>query len=332
MKTLSEFILKKQEPSLYPFLKIIESKNKSIEQVFSLFSCIHKVTDNLASTQRITKEMLYDFAMERTKYIEIRTTPRKTKNYTKEEYVESIIDTISDYKKENPNHFIKINLILSVNRTENLDNAYETVELIEKYKNKGVIGIDFSGNPIGGSFSQFLGPFELARKKKIKTTIHFAEMEDEKDSLEILKFKPDRLGHACCMEPNVQEEFFKSKIPIEICLTSNLRGENPKSPKQFNQHILLKVFQSQHPFTLCVSFITNDQTDDLEIFQTNLTQEYEKVQKGLGLSDEDLFSISRQSIEYIFDNEEVKKKLHQEYDTWKMILERQFDCQFNVKS
>lgn len=254
MKTLSEFILKKQEPSLYPFLKIIESKNKTIEQVFSLFSCIHQVTDDIPSIQRITKEMLYDFAMDRTKYLEIRTTPKKTKKFDKIEYIESILDTMNEYKKENPSHYVKNNLILSVNRSENIDHAYETVELIEKYKNKGLIGIDFSGNPISGDFSQFHGPFELARKKKIKTTIHFAEMENEKDSLDILRFKPDRLGHACCMEPNVEEEFFKSKIPIEICLTSNLTGKHPKSPKQFDEHILVKVVKNKYPFTICVSF------------------------------------------------------------------------------
>lgn len=62
-----------------------------------------------------------------------------------------------------------------------------------------VVGIDFSGNPTVNSFADFRDVFESARDAGLRTCVHFAEVDDEDDTNEVLSFGPDRVGHACHM-------------------------------------------------------------------------------------------------------------------------------------
>ena len=41
------------------------------------------------------------------------------------------------------------------------------------------------------------------------------------DTLKLLSFKPDRLGHATFLNDEAQAIVIKEKIAIEICMTSN---------------------------------------------------------------------------------------------------------------
>lgn len=42
------------------------------------------------------------------------------------------------------------------------------------------------------------------------------------ETLTLLSFKPDRLGHATFLNDEAQEIVVREETPIEICLTSNL--------------------------------------------------------------------------------------------------------------
>ena len=42
------------------------------------------------------------------------------------------------------------------------------------------------------------------------------------DTLKLLSFKPDRLGHASYLNDEAQEFVIREKMAIEICLSSNL--------------------------------------------------------------------------------------------------------------
>lgn len=42
------------------------------------------------------------------------------------------------------------------------------------------------------------------------------------DTFKLLSFKPDRLGHATFLNNEAKAIVIKEKIPVEICLTSNL--------------------------------------------------------------------------------------------------------------
>lgn len=47
-------------------------------------------------------------------------------------------------------------------------------------------------------------------------------MNTAADTLKLLSFKPDRLGHATFLNEEAKELVLREKIPIELCLSSNL--------------------------------------------------------------------------------------------------------------
>ncbi len=106
-------------------------------------------------------------------------------------------------------HFIDAALLVSIDRSNAVEDARETLAVVAELKREGrcVCGLDFSGNPFSKKFGAFKDVFENARDvHNIGTAIHFAETSDVEDAQAILDFKPDRYvgcsvlidGFVCC--------------------------------------------------------------------------------------------------------------------------------------
>lgn len=67
-------------------------------------------------------------------------------------------------------------LLLSIDRRETAEQAWQTVRLAAKYKDRGVVGIDLSGNPTVGQLDTWLPALRWARTQGLKLTLHAAEV------------------------------------------------------------------------------------------------------------------------------------------------------------
>jgi adenosine deaminase len=129
-----------------------------------------------------------------------------------------------------------VRLILSINRTDPEDIADDIVNLAIEYKAKSttvpIIGIDICGNPLGCGISHLVSKVKKAKAAGLKFVCHFAEVENtpEPDELTtLLDLRPDRIGHATYIPESMMLEIISRKIPIEICLTSNILCKTVKS-------------------------------------------------------------------------------------------------------
>ena len=123
--------------------------------------------------------MIEDFANESVIYLEIRTTPREILGQmTKRSYVETVLDAINT----SPLKTITVKLLLSINRSETSEQALETAKLAVEFKDKGVVGIDLSGNPTVGDYSTFVSALELAKSNGLKRSIHVAEVNNPQET------------------------------------------------------------------------------------------------------------------------------------------------------
>ena len=67
------------------------------------------------------------------------------------------------------------------------------------------------------------------------------QVDNFAETQRILDFRPDRLGHMCCLTPDLLHELKDSRIPVELCLSSNVIT---KSVKGFPDHHFLPFFKA----------------------------------------------------------------------------------------
>lgn len=307
-KTLKE--LQASHESIQDFLKlnVLElGPSRTLEECFEIFKIAHSVTNNAKAVTKATEDVIAEFSEDGVIYLELRTTPRKEPGMTKEQYVNAVIEGIRNCKIGVPK--IKVKLILSLDRKQDITEAKDTVSLALKYNKEYpdiVVAIDVSGDPTKGSWFKTLLTAEIRNNESnnLKLTVHCAEVPNEKEVLDILNFKPDRLGHGTCINPEtggsqiLWDKLVEQKIFVECCLTSNVKT---KTIKYYQSHHLKQFLITDHPFTLC--------TDDKGVFSTSLSQEFQIAAEVFGLTKHDLWKICLNTIEYTFCSEKEKQEL-----------------------
>ena len=99
------------------------------------------------------------------------------------------------------------------------------------------------------------------------------------------------------------EELAYRQIPVEICITSNLRTGVCKSAAE---HPVKSYFDQGLMVTL--------NTDDPALFGTSLAREYQLAQQTFGFTDEHLRELARNSFEASFLPAEKKLELLSLFD------------------
>jgi adenosine deaminase/aminodeoxyfutalosine deaminase len=90
-------------------------------------------------------------------------------------------------------------------------------------------------------------------------------------------------------DPELVEVLAQKQVPLEVCVSSNVRtGVCPR----LADHPVKAMFESGLMITL--------NTDDPEMFQTSLLQEYELVRQEFGFSEDHLRELARNSFEASF--------------------------------
>lgn len=103
-----------------------------------------------------------------------------------------------------------VRLLFSIDRGKSIADAEDTLNLAERLRKEFTVicGIDFSGNPSKGRFSDFVGLLRNARDSGLKITLHAAEVpeaediaDDDTEMSQMIRFRPDRFGHALHLRP-----------------------------------------------------------------------------------------------------------------------------------
>ncbi|KAE8444885.1 hypothetical protein EG329_014133 [Mollisiaceae sp. DMI_Dod_QoI] len=273
-----------------------------LDTFFPLFSrYIYGLCNDRASLIYTTKAVLADFQADGVVYLELRTTPRAipSEHMTKDDYVQTVLDCISS---SNVSSTLKTNLILSIDRRNDLATAFQVVDLATEYRNQGVVGIDLCGDPVAGDVSTFRPAFEEARKRGLKITIHFAEAPQTTTPDELwtlLSYQPDRIGHVINVPDDAREEIIKKKLGLELCLSCNVHAK-----------MITGTFGDHHfgwwRGTGCPIALS---TDDVGVFGSSLSNEYSLIAEHFGLNRQEICDLARGAIDTIFGTEEEKDRL-----------------------
>jgi|SRR5215472_15628543 len=183
--------------------------------------------------------------------------------------------------------------------------AKRVFELAVEHKGRNVIGVGIGGDESRGPAEQFRDLYRYAADNGLRLTAHAGESVGPESIWAALNIGTERLGHvlSATRDPELIEILAQRQIPVEICVSSNVRtGCLPK----LEEHPLRQLFDAGLLITL--------NTDDPAMFHTSLTREYELAQDVFGFTDEHIRELARNSLEASFLPAEKKIELLRKFD------------------
>ncbi|XP_059559568.1 adenosine deaminase-like protein isoform X2 [Myotis daubentonii] len=279
--TMKKLIAKKPGLKIHDQMTMIDKgKKRTLEECFQMFQVIHQLTTSPEDILMVTKDVIKEFADDGVKYLELRSTPRR--------------DNATD-RRGGP----------SV--------AKETVKLAEEFflsTKDIVIGLDLSGDPTAGQAEDFLEPLLEAKKAGLKLALHLSEIPNlKKETQVLLDLLPDRIGHGTFLNSSeggsldLVDFVRKHQIPLELCLTSNIKSRTVPS---YDQHHFGFWYSISHPSVIC--------TDDKGVFATHLSQEYQLAAENFNLTPSQVWDLSYESIDYIFASDSTRSELKRKWN------------------
>jgi aminodeoxyfutalosine deaminase len=177
--------------------------------------------------------------------------------------------------------------------------AQDVFELAARYRDRNVVGVGIGGDEQKAPPELFHDAYAYAANENLRLTAHAGESAGPESIWGVLNLGAERIGHGltACQDPELIDELARRQVPVEICLSSNLRTG---CCGKLSDHPVRRYFDQGLMLTL--------NTDDPAMFGTSLSREYELAQTEFGFTDEHLRELARNSFEASFLPPE--KKLH----------------------
>ena len=259
------------------------AKGLDYHVAFPVFQIIHQIVNTEEKVQRGVEELCLSLQDDGVTYVEIRTGLKDLGNGL-EAYLTAVLDGIQAKASEK----LKANVIVSVQRSSSLEIAKKTVDLAIQYQEKGVIGIDISGDSTIGQVNLILPELLRAKESGLNFVIHVGESPKETDQIFLLEaLTPARVGHGVHLSKEAKDWILSHRTPVEVCLTSSVLVQ---MIGRYDEHPGIALFKMGHPIALC--------TDDPLLFSTTLTKEFLLAHHLIGLSIEEIEQLSNDAFDY----------------------------------
>jgi aminodeoxyfutalosine deaminase len=182
-----------------------------------------------------------------------------------------------------------------------VEEARHVVEEAVRLRDGNVIGIGLGGDERRAGPEQFREVYEYAARHGLRLTVHAGETVGPESIWGALhELKADRIGHGlhAVDDPELVRYLADNRIPVEVCITSNVLTDCCAEVKQ---HPVRRLFDAGVLVTL--------NTDDPDMFHTTLTHEYQIAQQVFGFSEAELRELAKNSFRASFLPEDRKREM-----------------------
>jgi len=183
--------------------------------------------------------------------------------------------------------------------------AAEVFNLAARLRERNVVGIGIGGDEARGPAEGFRDLYKKAADNGLRLTAHAGETTGPESVWGAINIGAERIGHglSAANDPELMEVMAQKQVPLEICITSNLRTG---ACKELQDHPVRKFLDEGLMITLS--------TDDPAMFQTSLNKEFEIAQQEFNFTEDHLRELARNSIEASFLPVEKKLRFMQQID------------------
>ncbi len=248
----------------------------NFETFLSKFQTLRLLYRSPDIIRRVTREAIIDAAADNVRYLELRFTPAalsRVKQFPLADVMDWVVESAAQASQEAG---IGVGLIVSLNRHEPVALGEETTRLAVERRDKGIVGLDLTGNEAQFAAEPFLDMFRQARASGLKLTVHAGEWGGADNIRQALEeFEADRIGHGVRVieDENVMALAAERGTPFEVCLTSNFQSGVAAG---IEGHYLPRMLAGGVNVTL--------NTDDPSISGITLSDEYGLATEILGVT------------------------------------------------
>ena len=277
---------------------------RSLEAVLDAFAIFQNSITSPEVVERIAWELFEDSAKQNIKLFEVRFSPDWAfhgHNLDWDACLEGLLRAKERAEKE---FDMAIGYIAITSRSMGPASCVKTVDWAIRHK-EHIVGIDLADSERDFPLREFVQPVMKAKNAGLKVTIHTGEDTPAsfiKETIELTN--PDRIGHGIHAIEDMQVvELIKERgITLEVNPWSNYLTN---SVRTIEEHPLKKLFD------LGVKVTIN--SDDPEVLETNVNNEYRIAREILGMSMDDIMTCNRYAYEASFIFDEKKDKIWGKY-------------------
>ena len=267
--------------ALRDYMHVTDARN--LVDYLARFEITLSVMQTAESLERIAYELAEDLARENVRYAEIRYSPilNTREGLPLTEAVDAPLRGLARAEKE---FGIRTALIICGIRNMEPETSRDLADLTVAYKNRGVVAFDLAGAEYNYPAKKHKDAFYTVINKNMAATIHAGEAYGAESIHQALHYcKANRIGHGTRLyeDRDLMEYLRDFRIPVEICLTSNVQT---RAVSSFADHPLRLYYEE--------GLVLSLNTDNRLMSATTVTEEYWRAHEHLAFTWPELVDMS----------------------------------------
>ena len=290
-------------PELDRHVKVYDQM-RNLEAVLAAFAIFQNSITSPEVVERIAWELFEDSARQNIKLFEVRFSPDWAFHGHNLDWDACLEGLLRAKERAEQKFDMAIGYIAITSRSLGPASCARTVDWAIRHKDH-ILGIDLADSERDFPLREFVPSVRKAQEASLKVTIHTGEDTPASFVRETIELTgPDRIGHGIHAIEDLQVvELIKERgITLEINPWSNYVTN---SVRTIEEHPLKRLFD------LGVKVTIN--SDDPEVLETNLNNEYRIAHEILGMSLDDIATCNRYAYEASFIPVDAKKRIWEKY-------------------
>jgi len=255
------------------------------------FDITLEVMQTAPALERIAYELAEDAARENVRYMEVRYSPvlNAREGLSLEEAVQAPLRGLARARE----HFgIRTGIIICGLRNMSPLTSMDLADLTVQFKDRGVVAFDLAGAELNYPAKKHRDAFYRVVNANVAATIHAGEAYGPESIHQALHYcNANRIGHGTRLfeDPDLMRYVNDFRIPLEICLTSNVQT---RAVPSFEAHPLRLYYDE--------GLVVTINTDNRLMSGTSVTEEHWRAHRHLGFTWDELCRIALMGFESAF--------------------------------